>query len=160
MTERQTERQTPRTKLRMTRQRRVILEELRKMESHPTADEVFQVVRKRLPKMSLGTVYRNLETMSQSGIIRKLELSGAAKRFDAKIEDHYHVKCVQCGKIDDLPVYPYRVIEDITGKISDYHVFGHSLEVWGLCPECRNHQETPEKSLAKRQRSEQSKTSA
>ncbi len=157
MKERQTERQTHRAKLRMTRQRRVILEELRKMESHPTADEVFQVVRKRLPRMSLGTVYRNLETMSQSGIIRKLELSGAAKRFDAKIDDHYHVKCLQCGKIEDLPVHPYRVIEDVTGKISDYHVFGHSLEVWGLCPECRNHKETPKKSTDQGKGSEHGK---
>jgi Fur family ferric uptake transcriptional regulator len=124
--------------LRMTKQRRVILEELKKMESHPTADDIFQVVRRKLPRMSLGTVYRNLETMSQFGIIRKLEISGSAKRFDAKLDNHYHIRCVKCGGIEDLPVKPFHMIEDLSGKLTDYKIFGHSLEIVGLCPHCRN----------------------
>jgi Fur family ferric uptake transcriptional regulator len=57
----------------MTRQRRVILEELRKVNTHPSADEIYEIVRKRLPRISLGTVYRNLEILSESGDIQKLE---------------------------------------------------------------------------------------
>jgi Fur family ferric uptake transcriptional regulator len=121
----------------MTRQRRVILEELKKMDSHPTADEVFQVVRRRLPRMSLGTVYRNLETMSRSGIIKKLEISGSARRFDAKLDTHHHVRCVKCGKIEDLPAEPFSIIEIVSDKISNYEIIDHFLELVGICPDCR-----------------------
>ena len=69
-------------KSRMTHQRRIILEELRNTRSHPTADEVYEIVRKRIPKISLGTVYRNLELLSESGVIQKLEIGGTQKRFD------------------------------------------------------------------------------
>ena len=68
--------------LRMTRQRRVILEELRKVKTHPSADEIYEIVRKRLPRISLGTVYRNLEILSESGDIQKLEPGCSLKRFD------------------------------------------------------------------------------
>ncbi|MCJ7604005.1 MAG: transcriptional repressor, partial [Desulfobulbaceae bacterium] len=69
-------------KLRMTKQRQVILEELRKVKTHPTADDMYQMLRKKMPKISLGTVYRNLEILSESGIIQKLDVGGTQKRFD------------------------------------------------------------------------------
>jgi Fur family ferric uptake transcriptional regulator len=69
----------------MTRQRKVILEEIRKTDSHPTADELYQRVRQRLPHVSLGTIYRNLETLAASGLIQKLEMGGSQKRFDGNL---------------------------------------------------------------------------
>ena len=68
-------------KTRMTRQRRVILEEIRRTNSHPAADEIYERVRKRLPRISLGTVYRNLDVLCELGEIQRLELSGAMKRY-------------------------------------------------------------------------------
>jgi len=79
--------------LRITRQRRVILEELQRTKSHPTADELYRKVRRRLPRISLGTVYRNLELLSRSGLIRKLEIGGGKMRFDGIVEPHYHIHC-------------------------------------------------------------------
>ena len=70
--------------LRMTRQRKVILEIMKNVTSHPTADQVHQMVRKTLPHVSLATVYRNLEILSEHGMIQKLELAGAQRRFDGK----------------------------------------------------------------------------
>ena len=67
---------------RNTRQREVILEELRKLRSHPTAPVLYEIVRRRLPRISLGTVYRNLELLAKSGVVRKLELSDSEARFD------------------------------------------------------------------------------
>ena len=87
---------------RMTRQRAVILEELRKLKSHPTADELYSVVRERLPRISLGTVYRNLDFLADSGEIRRLEAAGSTKRFDGDISDHQHVRCIYCGRIGDV----------------------------------------------------------
>ena len=93
----------PSTDFRMTNQRRVILQELRNVHSHPTADDIYIMVRKTLPRISLGTVYRNLEILSEMGLIKKLVGCGRQRRFDGDIENHYHIRCVKCGKIDDLP---------------------------------------------------------
>ncbi|MBM4325985.1 MAG: transcriptional repressor [Deltaproteobacteria bacterium] len=123
--------------LRMTKQRRLILEELLKNKSHPSADEVYRLVRARLPNISLGTVYRNLELLSESGLIGKLELSGVAKRFDGTVEEHYHVRCVQCGQVRDVEVAPLPEIHVAVQDASGYEIFAHRLEFRGLCPQCR-----------------------
>ena len=89
--------------MRMTRQRNVILEELRKVDTHPSADEVYDMVRRRLPRISLGTVYRNLEILSQNGRIQKLEIGGTQKRFDGNPANHYHLRCIHCDRLADAP---------------------------------------------------------
>ncbi len=123
-------------KSRMTRQRQVILEELNNVSPHPTADEVYRRVRRRLPRISLGTVYRNLETLSKSGILRKLELGGTQKRFDVNPEPHYHVRCTECGCLDDIPLVPIPDIENVFRNACDYQITGHQLVLTGLCPHC------------------------
>jgi len=88
----------------MTKQRRVILDELRKLKSHPSADELYRRVRRFLPRISLGTVYRNLEVLSQQGVVQKVELGGPQRRYDGDATTHYHVRCVECGRVEDAPV--------------------------------------------------------
>ena len=127
---------TPR-KFMMTRQRRVILEELRKLESHPSADEVYEMARQRLPRISLGTVYRNLEILSEYGMIRKLELVGTQKRFDGNARDHYHVRCIRCGGMEDVHIGPLTTIENALREVTDYEIIGSRLEFIGVCPQCR-----------------------
>ncbi len=121
---------------RMTRQRRVILEEIRKENIHPSADEVYEMVRRRLPRISLGTVYRNLEILSEMGEIQKLELSGALKRFDGNPEKHYHIRCINCDRLDDAPMDFSAHLEDKLNGSTDYKIIGHRLEFTGLCPAC------------------------
>ena len=121
---------------RMTRQRQVILEELKKVASHPTADEIYKAVRRRLPRISLGTIYRNLETLSESGVIQKLEFGGSQKRFDAESEDHYHVRCTACDRLDDIPSEPISGIEDRFHNACNYRITGYQLLLTGLCPKC------------------------
>jgi Fur family ferric uptake transcriptional regulator len=121
----------------MTQQRRVILEELRKVASHPTADQIYEMVRRRLPRVSLGTVYRNLEVLSEQGVIRTLEWGGMPRRFDGNPGTHYHVRCVRCGRAEDVDVRPLSGIEEAARSVSDYQVIGHRVEVMGICPQCR-----------------------
>jgi len=128
--------------LRITPQRKVILEELRMADSHLTADDVYKMVRARLPRISLGTVYRNLEILSRLGMIHKLELGGMQKRFDGKTQDHYHLRCLRCGRIDDVPMEPQTVLEESVEGLTDYKVLGHRLEFVGLCLTCREQPET------------------
>jgi len=120
----------------MTRQRKVILEELQRTKAHLSADEMYDIVRQRLPRISLGTVYRNLDILSELGKIQKLELGGTVKRFDWNPNKHYHIRCLQCGRVDDVPVAPLTRIEDALYGSTVYEIVGHRLEFIGLCPEC------------------------
>ncbi|HOX39765.1 MAG TPA: transcriptional repressor [Candidatus Brocadiia bacterium] len=125
------------TEIKLTEQRRVILEELRKVRTHPSADAVYDLVRKRLPRISLGTVYRNLEAMSERGMIRKLGGCQCQMRFDADVTNHYHVRCLKCGRVDDVAVETCEVLERALRERSDYAILGHHVEFIGFCPSCR-----------------------
>ncbi len=122
--------------MRLTTQRQIILEELGKVTSHPTANEVYDMVRKRLPRIGLGTVYRNLELMADIGIILKLEVGGTQKRFDATIEPHYHIRCTSCNKVDDIAMEVQEQINLAAKKASNYIILGHHVEFSGICREC------------------------
>ncbi len=124
------------TNLRMTRQRKVILEELRKVNTHPSADEVYEMVRKRLPRISLGTVYRNLEILSESGVIQKLEPGCSLKRFDGNPSEHCHIRCIHCARIADAPLEPDLKVDLKRVNSTDFEIIGHRLEFIGVCREC------------------------
>jgi len=123
--------------MRNTKPRKVILEELRKVVTHPSADEIYSMVRERLPHVSLGTVYRNLDIMAESGMVLKLEMAGTQRRYDGTTDNHYHVRCRMCGRVDDLPIKPLGGIESEAREASTYEISGHRLEFTGLCPACR-----------------------
>jgi Fur family ferric uptake transcriptional regulator len=122
---------------RKTRQRQVILEELQAVTSHPTAVELHELVRRRLPKVSLGTVYRNLDLLARLGVIEKLEHSGGEARFDANTAEHDHLRCVRCGRIDDAPTPPLDLASPQGHDLRGYELLGHRLEFIGICPRCR-----------------------
>ncbi|MFH1990832.1 MAG: transcriptional repressor [Pseudomonadota bacterium] len=128
---------------RMTRQRKLILDVLRQVNAHPGADEIYDMVRKRLPNISLGTVYRNLEVLSESGEIQKLELGGTIKRYDWNPNKHYHIRCTRCGRVDDAPIAPLKQLENELYGATVYTIIGHRLEFVGLCPACSKQTEDP-----------------
>ncbi len=131
--------------LRMTSQREVILKELRKSCSHPTADELYDLVKKTLPRISLATVYRNLEILSEAGIISKIEVSGRQKRYDAVTEPHHHIFCVKCHRIDNLDGYRSEIDLQEIIACEDYLVTGYRLNITGICPECEKLEKRQEK---------------
>lgn len=126
--------------MRLTTQRQIILEELVKVTSHPTANEVYDMVRKRLPRVGLGTVYRNLELMAETGMILKIEVGGTQKRFDATVHPHYHVRCVECGKVDDIKIPVQEDINEMAAQVSHYQIHGHHIEFTGICNNCASQQ--------------------
>ncbi len=124
------------SQLKLTKQRKVILEELRKLKTHPSADEIYNIVRERLPRISLGTVYRNLEILSDAGVILKLDVAGSQKRFDGDTSKHYHLRCTKCGCIRDLNLeFDLSAIEEKTQPIKN--ISGFHLEFYGLCESCQ-----------------------
>jgi Fur family ferric uptake transcriptional regulator len=124
--------------VRKTKQRAVILDELMKLRTHPSADELYLRVKKRLPRVSLGTVYRNLDVLAREGVIRRLEIAGPQKRFDGDTEDHGHIRCVECGRIEDLSSGSDGARCDArVAKGTGYRVLGRRIEYLGVCPACR-----------------------
>jgi len=120
---------------RMTRQRMVILEELKKVRTHPTADELYAMVRARLPRISLGTVYRNLDFLAETGEILKLEAAGSIRRFDGDIRPHQHIRCTNCGRVGD--VMSSVPVPDIAGlRVEGFTATRERVEFEGICDAC------------------------
>jgi len=122
---------------RNTRQRQVVLEELRATTSHPTAGELYRTVRERMPRISLGTVYRNLEILQESRqAIRLAGCSGQEARYDGRTAHHLHFHCCVCHRICDLDtVLP--LLDDLIGTtISGHEIAGYQVILQGTCREC------------------------
>ncbi len=122
---------------RNTRQRQIILEELRKLTTHPSASVLYDIVRRRLPRISLATVYRNLELLSREGVILKLDLGCSETRFDGTTTTHYHIRCTHCDRVDDVQELRPERLPEVPEYIAGYEVEGYSLEFQGLCTACR-----------------------
>jgi Fur family transcriptional regulator, ferric uptake regulator len=127
---------------RNTRQRQVILDELQGLPSHPTAAELYAIVRRKLPRISLGTVYRNLDLLARVGMIQKLDLAGTEARFDGNVARHDHLRCVRCGRVDDVSALPLDLSGGTANDCSGYEILGHRLEFFGICPRCREPQDS------------------
>lgn len=121
---------------RMTKQRMVILDTLKSVKTHPTADELFDAVRKKLPRISLGTVYRNLEIMSGMGVIIKIDIDGSPRRYDGNPEKHYHLRCLGCGKVIDIPGYAVGEITVSDDYGEGFKVVDYCLHFVGMCGNC------------------------
>lgn len=115
----------------------MILEELRLCRNHPGADEVYLRVKERLPRISLGTVYRNLELMVSQGMIRRLNSSSGQMRFDPVAEAHCHFHCNHCGKVEDIPfAVELPELDSSHPWVRERRIQGARPEYFGLCPDC------------------------
>lgn len=124
------------TALKYSRQRESIKEYLMSTKEHPTADMVYQHVRKEYPKVSLGTVYRNLNLLAELGEAIKLSCGDGCDRFDGKVTPHYHVVCQKCGTVDDLEMNSIDHINVIAGANYNGSITGHNALFYGLCEHC------------------------
>ena len=122
--------------LRMTHQRETILQELRKCKIHPAADQLYERIKKKLPRISLATVYRNLELLSDAGLIKKLEISSRQKRFDWDTSRHYHISCIRCRRIDNIDLNHSKYCKLRPEDSKGYTISGCRIEFFGLCPKC------------------------
>jgi Fur family transcriptional regulator, peroxide stress response regulator len=123
-------------KYKQTRQRDLILSILKETHSHPPADWIYEEARKSIPKISKGTVYRNLVILLERGEIEELKLSGTISRYEAKHPVHYHFRCDNCGKVVDVSVPVVQNLNNDAGKATGCKVTGHKLEFHGYCKNC------------------------
>ena len=122
---------------RNTIQRSLVLEAVNRLQCHATAEEIYDAISREHPHISRGTVYRNLKQLSETGEIRKLEVPGSADHYDHRMHNHYHARCLKCGKVFDVEM---DYIEDLERLIRDAHGFdirGHDIMFRGVCPACQ-----------------------
>jgi Fur family ferric uptake transcriptional regulator len=122
---------------RRSAQREVVLAVVRSTMDHPTAEWVHGQARRTLPRIGLGTVYRNLKSLAEEGLIREIHSGGHSARFDGNTGRHYHIRCLACGRVNDLPMSVDTRFEEEAGRAMNYRVLGHQLEIHGLCPLCQ-----------------------
>lgn len=123
--------------MRRSKQREVILEVLRGTKSHPTADWIYHEVRKILPKISLGTVYRNLKLLKEKGDILELQYGDGQSRFDGNPENHYHFTCQRCGRVYDVEEPLRKDMELDLSKKLGFIITHHRVEFYGICKDCQ-----------------------
>lgn len=119
-----------------SKQREIVLTQLRKSRTHPSADEVYSALKPDNPGLSLATVYRNLNLLTDLRIIGKVGICGKAERFDANPEDHCHVVCERCGEIIDIEEGKPEKLCELARKATDYVITGCTVVFSGLCPQC------------------------
>jgi len=124
---------------RLTAPRHAVLEVVRGIKRHPTAEEVHRLVTRRAPGVSLGTVYRNLRQLVDAGLLG--ELPGPRARFDANTRAHHHFTCLRCGRIVDVEVpvaEPHsRALSKRVSARTGLTITHHRIEFFGRCRECR-----------------------
>ncbi len=126
-------------KERNTKQKSRILETVCASHEHPTAEQVYNMISDEFDGLSLGTVYRNLSRMADSGMIRRISVNNSPDRFDGDMSPHYHVCCSRCGRFDDY----FDVDGDlaIRGRIErdcGFSITRQETVFYGLCPQCDN----------------------
>jgi len=122
---------------RNTIQRSMVLDAVRRLHSHPTADEIYAEVSKICPSIGRATVYRNLQYLCEQGEIKRREIPGSPDRYDHITSDHYHARCTLCGKLMDLDM---EYVSSLQEAVKDAHGFiltGHTIIFDGICPECQ-----------------------
>jgi len=128
--------ENPPVKYRTTKQKRMILEVLKSTNTHPTADWVYEKVRKKIPSISIGTVYRNLNILKAQGQILELNFGKGFSRYDGTPDNHYHFTCEECGRVLDVDA---PLAHELDGKVEEsmnVTVSRHRLEFYGVCEEC------------------------
>ena len=124
-------------KRRETKQKEAILTLLRDTDSHPTTDWIYDEVRKIIPNISKGTVYRNLKILQEEGLISELNLSGTVSRYEGKQKNHYHFRCKMCGQVFDLDEPVNHELDKKIAMKTGFKISNHQLEFHGICCDCQ-----------------------
>jgi Fur family transcriptional regulator, peroxide stress response regulator len=123
---------------RFTRQREAVFHYLRSVDDHPTADQIYAAVRRKIPNISLATVYKALEALVDARLATKLHDDSGPARFDCRCDAHYHLRCLKTGQVRDLPTpfdpqLPMRLDPQLLDLLrrQGFQVTGHRLELLG-----------------------------
>lgn len=121
----------------LTQQRAAVYGFLSRVDTHPTAEEVFLAVKREMPKISLATVYKNLEALVACGLASKLTYGDGAARYDIRIDHHYHSRCLKCGQVRDLEPTASAELPRLIKAPAGFRIEDYRIELTGYCRECK-----------------------
>lgn len=122
----------------LTSQRVAVYEYLSRVEHHPTAEEIYLAVKPKMPRISLATVYKNLEALTKCEVVSKLTYGDGAARYDIRTDHHHHTRCLACGKVWDLEAAESSAwLKGIKPPQAGFEVKDYRLEILGHCRDCR-----------------------
>ncbi|MGI8650459.1 MAG: Fur family transcriptional regulator [Rubrobacter sp.] len=121
----------------LTSQRRAVLEALDESEGHPSAEEVYLLVKRRNPRVALGTVYQALSVLEEVGIVESKHWAESPVRYDLNLNPHLDIRCVNCGRVDEVPSVELSGVEEDIQANTPYVVRKTSILTEGLCPTCQ-----------------------
>ncbi len=121
----------------LTSQRRAVLDALNDSKGHPSAEEVYLAVKKRNPRVALGTVYQALSVLEEIGLVEAKRWSETPVRYDLNTEHHHDIRCTRCGAVAEIPGVEF---EDFAARFREntpYQVTSAALVIEGVCPACQ-----------------------
>ncbi len=121
---------------RKSRQRERILDLIRASVDHPTAQRVYETLKKEMPSLSLGNVYRNIDILIEQGQIQRRSFGDGVDHYDAITETHYHFVCERCGTATDFPMPLQDRITEKARQMSGLTITGHTIQFFGICDAC------------------------
>jgi Fur family transcriptional regulator, ferric uptake regulator len=121
----------------LTSQRRAVLEALEEAKGHPSAEEVYLVVKKKNPRVALGTVYQALSVLEEIGVVGPKHWSESPTRYDLNVQPHVDIRCAGCGEVSEIPGVQLGELEERIRNNTPYEVTYTAMVVEGLCPACR-----------------------
>jgi Fur family peroxide stress response transcriptional regulator len=121
----------------LTPQREAVLQVIRERDDHPTANEIFEAARLRLPSLSYATVYNSLKFLREAGLVREISFGDRSSRYDRAIQRHDHAICNQCGKLVDFDLPEAAELLKAAARKSRFQPESVHLTLTGLCPDCR-----------------------
>ena len=126
---------------RKSSQRDAILRVVKNTNLHPGADWIYEQVKKEIPNISMGTIYRNLRLLVNTGEVKEINIPGLPSRFDGSTSDHHHLVCEKCGCIFDLDESVDCNIEDKIYQKTGFKTKLQYLKFIGLCSDCQKKQD-------------------
>ena len=121
----------------LTRQREAVLQVIREREDHPTANDIFEAARRRLPGISYATVYNSLRFLKEAGLVHEIKFGDSASRYDRETDRHDHALCSQCGKLVDFDLPQAAALMNAAARRSKFKAESVHLTLKGVCPDCR-----------------------
>jgi len=130
-------RRTIKAEPKLTPQREAVLQVIRQREDHPTASEIFEAARQRLPGISYATVYNSLRYLKDAGLVSEIKFGDSASRYDRMLERHDHAICTVCGRLTDFELPQAAELMRAAARKSHFEPESVHLTLRGLCPDCR-----------------------
>lgn len=124
----------------VTPQRLAVYRTLAESKEHPSAEMIFSQLKETFPTMSLATVYKTVDVLAEIGLVQKLNVGEDSFRYDAWVDDHSHIRCTSCGRVDDLVELDEAPIVDAARIGTDYQITGQQFYFYGICKECQKKQ--------------------